>query len=61
MNVEQINNFELMVPKAPLYERIQLRIIPDKRSGLTEIRFWYKDEFLSIQKVKDTDLNLVQF
>jgi hypothetical protein len=39
MNVEQINNFELRVLKAPLYERIQLRIILDKRSGLTEIRF----------------------
>ena len=44
-----------------MYERIQLRIIPDKRSGLTEIKFWYKDEFLGIQKVKNTDLNLVQF
>ena len=39
MSGEQINNFELRVPKAPLNERIQLRIIPDKRSGLTEIRF----------------------
>lgn len=61
MNVEQINNFELRVPKALLYERIQLRIILDKRSGLTEIKFWYKDEFLSTQKVKNTDLNLVHF
>jgi len=61
MSVEQINNFELRVPKTLLYERIQLRIIPDKRSGLIEIRFWYKDEFLSIQKVKNTNLNLVQF
>ena len=59
MNVEQINNFELRVPKALLYERIQLRIIPDKRSGLTEIRFWYKDEFLGIKKLKSKDLNLV--
>jgi len=47
------------VPKAPLYERIQLRIVLDKESGLSEIKFWHKDEFLRIQKVKNTDLNLV--
>jgi hypothetical protein len=56
-----LNNLELKVPKAPLYERIQLRIVLDKESGLSEIRFWHKDELLRIQKVKNTDLNLVQF
>jgi len=56
-----INNLELKVSSAPLHERIQLRIIPDKESGLSEVRFWYKDEFLGSQKVKNTDLNLVQF
>ena len=56
-----INNLELRVPKAPLHEIIQLRIIPDKESGLSEVRFWHKDELLGIQKVKNTDLNLVQF
>ncbi len=56
-----INNLELRVPKAPIHERIQLRIIPDKESGLSEVRFWHEDEFLGIQKVKNTDLNLVQF
>ena len=29
-----INNLELKVPGAPLHERIQLRIIPDKESGI---------------------------
>jgi len=56
-----INNLELKVPSAPLHERIQLRIIPDKESGLTEIRFWHEDDLLGIQKVKNSDLNLVQF
>jgi hypothetical protein len=55
-----INNLELKVPAAPLHEKIQLRIIPDKESGVSEVRFWYKDEFLGSQKVKNTDLNLVQ-
>jgi len=34
-----INNLELKVPSAPLHERIQLRINPDKESGLSEVRF----------------------
>ena len=56
-----INNLELKVPKAPLHESIQLRIVPDKESGLSEVRFWHRDNFLGSQKVKNSDLNLVQF
>jgi len=56
-----INNLELKVPSAPLHERIQLRIVPDRESSLSEVRFWYKDKFLGSQKVKNSDLNLVQF
>jgi hypothetical protein len=56
-----INNLELKVPSAPLHERIQLRITPDKESGLSEVRFWHEDELLGIQKVKNSELNLVQF
>ncbi|MBU4349525.1 hypothetical protein KJ599_04315, partial [bacterium] len=56
-----INNFELKVPGAPLHEKIQLRIIPDRESGISEVRFWYEDNFLGSQKVKNSDLNLVQF
>jgi hypothetical protein len=56
-----INNLELRVPGAPLHERIQLRIVPDKESGLSEVRFWHKDELLGMQKVKNSELNLVHF
>jgi hypothetical protein len=56
-----INNLELKVPSAPLHERIQLRISPDRESGISEVRFWHEGELLGIQKVKNTDLNLVQF
>jgi len=55
-----INNLELKVPKAPLHERIQLRISPDKESGLSEVRFWHEGELLGSQKVKNSELNLVQ-
>ena len=56
-----INNLELKVPNAPLHESIQLRIIPDRESGISEVRFWHRDEFLGSQKVKNSELNLVQF
>ena len=62
---------ELRVPSAPLHdlsacgnaqaERIQLRIVPDKESGLSEIRFWHEGELLGMQKVKNSELNLVHF
>ena len=56
-----INNLEIKVPSAPLHENIQLRISPDKESGVSEVRFWYRNNFLGSQKVKNSDLNLVQF
>ncbi len=56
-----INNLELKVPSAPLHERIQLRISPDKKSGVSEVRFWHKGEFLGMQKVKNFELNLSNF
>ena len=56
-----LNNLELKVPKAPLHERIQLRIVLDRESGLSEVRFWHEDELLGILKVKNSELNLVHF
>jgi len=56
-----INNLELKVPGAPLHERIQLRIVPDRKSGVSEVRFWHRDKFLGSQKVKYFEINLVQF
>ena len=56
-----INNLELKVPAAPLHERIQLRISPDKESGVSEVRFWHEGELLGSQKVKNSELNLVHF
>jgi hypothetical protein len=44
-----------------IHSRIQLRIVPDKESGLSEVRFWHEDELLGIQKVKNSELNLVHF
>jgi len=53
------NNLELEASGVPIREKIQLRIIPDKESGMAEIRFWYNNKLVGIQKVKNEDLNLV--
>ena len=55
------NNLELLIPGVPIRELVQLRIVPDKESGLAEIRLWYKDKLVGTQKVKNEDLNLVHF
>lgn len=56
-----INNLELSVSGVPLRERVYLRIIPDKNSGLSEIRFWYKDKLVGIANVRNEDLNIPNF
>lgn len=56
-----INKLELKVSGAPIREQVQLRIIPDKESGLAEIRLWYNNKLVGIQKAKNEDLNLVHF
>ncbi len=35
--------------------------LPNKEFSLIDVRFWHEDNFLGSQKVKNSDLNLVQF
>jgi hypothetical protein len=56
-----LNNLELKVSGAPLGARVQMRIVPDKETGIAEVRFWYNDKLVDTQKVKNEDLNLVRF
>ena len=56
-----INNLELKVSGVPIGGKVQLRIVPDKESDLVEIRFWYNNRLVSVQNVKNKDLNLVHF
>jgi hypothetical protein len=56
-----LNKLELKVSGAPLHSRVQMRIVPNKETGIAEVRFWYKDKLVDTQKVKNEDLNLVHF
>ncbi|GAI07910.1 unnamed protein product, partial [marine sediment metagenome] len=56
-----INNLRLKVHKAPLREEIELRIAPDEKTVLAEVRIWYKDILTDLYQVKNSDLNIVHF
>ena len=45
----------------PIRAPVELRIVPNKESGLSEIRFWFENRLVNIQKVKNEDLKLVHF
>ena len=45
----------------PTHKRIQLLIVPDKEFILSEAKFLHEDELLGMQKVKNSELNLVHF
>jgi len=49
------------VHKAPLRSEVELRIYPDEKEGVAEIRIWYKDILTDVYHVKNSDLNLVHF
>ena len=56
-----ISNLKLQVHKAPLRGEVELRIVPDEKEGIVEIRIWYKDILCNVYKVKNSDLKIVQF
>ena len=56
-----INNLKLKVHKAPLREQVELRIVPDEKTGVSEVRIWYKDILTDVYHIKNSDLNIVKF
>ncbi|MFQ6070442.1 MAG: integrase core domain-containing protein [Candidatus Aminicenantales bacterium] len=55
------NNLEFKIEGVPIRSVVQLGIVPDLESGLAEIRFWYENRLVGIQKVRNEDLKLVYF
>lgn len=54
-----INGIELRVPSVDPYRTVELRMVPDEATHLTEIRFWYNGRLMGIQKVKTSDLKIL--
>ena len=54
-----LHNLELTVPNVPPRYPVDLRIVPNAKVGLTEVRMWFKGKLVSTQLVKNQDLGLV--
>ena len=54
-------NVEFKVSGVPIREKVQLRIVPDEETNLAEIRLWYKSQLVGVEKMKCSELSLVQF
>lgn len=55
-----INNLELKVNGAIPRESVTLRIYP-MSNGISEVRFWCRDTLIDVQRIKNSDLGIVQF
>ncbi|HME44067.1 MAG TPA: hypothetical protein VKF36_13335 [Syntrophorhabdales bacterium] len=56
-----IDGIELRVAGADPYQKIELRMVPDHTTMLTEIRFWSKGKLMDIQKIKTADLKILRY
>jgi len=56
-----LSNIKLKVHQTPLRDQVELRIVPDEKTGISEIRIWYKDTLTDVYQIKNSDLNLVKF
>ena len=56
-----LNNIVMAVPGVPIREKVSLRLVPNQKTGFTEVRMWYQDKLVGTQLVKNTDINLVHF
>ena len=56
-----ISNIKLRVHKAPLRKEVELRIVPDDKTGIAEVRIWYKDILTDVYHIKNSDLSIVKF
>lgn len=56
-----IDNLQLRIKNAPIGEKIQLRIYPDIKTGLAEIRCWHNGKLIDTINVKLSDLKSVHF
>ena len=56
-----INNLVLTIPSAPIGAKVNLRIYPNEKTGVSEIRCWYNNKLINVQRAKNKDLNIVHF
>jgi len=56
-----LKGLSIQVPKVMPRQKVELRLYPDFKTGLTEIRFWHNQLFVGSQQVKNQDLPIIHF
>lgn len=56
-----LQGFTLKVPNIYPREEVELRLYPDVKTGLIEVRFWHEGKFMGAQRMKHDDLPIVHF
>jgi hypothetical protein len=56
-----LDGMELRVPGVNPYEKVELRMVPDEETGLTDIRIWDKGKLVVTQRIRSADLKRVLF
>lgn len=56
-----LQGLELTVPGVLPREKAEVRLYPDLKTGITDVRFWYHGHCTGTQRVKSSDLPIVQF
>jgi len=56
-----IDGFEFRVPNGTPRQTVDLKVVPDAKSGLVKVRFWQSDTFLGEVLEKSENLPIVRF
>ena len=56
-----LKKMDIAVPNVPLRQRVDLRIVPDIKTGISEIRFWHNRKLAGTASARNEDLNIQNF
>lgn len=56
-----LQGLTLAVPGVLPRQKVELRLSPDLKTGITEVRFWHEGRYMGVQRVKNADLPIVHF
>ncbi len=49
-----INNMQFKVKGVPLREKTEIRVVPDRKGGIAELRFWYRGKLVDKHLMKNS-------
>jgi len=56
-----LQNFKMKVPGVPPRNEVELRLYPDEKNEIIDVRFWFKGHCTGSQRVKNSDMPIVNF